>query len=131
MSTQSVELGYEDHCECGDMERRGYCDLFWPCYRETSYRIDGDLADKVRLRLNAPTFSTVVLIEKEHVSGYSEYTITSGWLRFSISCAGHLVEFGEHDEDGYGERQDYRAEGATQGIAALLAWLDDTPTPPA
>lgn len=72
--------------------------------------ITGDLADRVRTRLDLPPEVPVLMTETQESGGYSEYTQETDYSH-TITCGEHTIQL----RSGY-ERN---------GLTSLLNWLDE------
>jgi hypothetical protein len=83
----------------------------WPYpTRHSKSIITGDLADRVRTRLNLPAEVPVFLDEERISGGWSEYTQETDY-NHTITCGQHTIQL----------RPDYWGNG----LDSLLKWLDE------
>lgn len=111
MATESVHVEeWTEHTESCEGEDSG---CTW-CTTTTRYLIIGDLAVRVRERLEAPLDERVYIVERRTQTGYSSWTITGEWLDFAVECGPNTIDFASVDDVG----------DQASGLAQLLLWLD-------
>lgn len=105
------------------------CPYMGECREQSTFLIEGGLADRVRQRLGKT--DDVFIVESGYRTGYSEYTITSEWRAFTIKCGDVEVHFTNPDDD-WGDDfrvlYDYKTHQdiTLSPIDALVKWLDQT-----
>lgn len=93
---------------------------YWKHTWDSTYIIDGSLAERIRNRMHVSTNEPVYYIESQVQSGYSEYTQEHNF-GFTVKVGDVVESFGL----GFNKSRPHTLESQANGLLELLQWLQE------